>query len=293
MGKKNIEGVTIRKISKQLQLIDDYTTEAKKKNLIYATTECDITVVRKILKEYRERTGEKISFTSFLIAVIARVAEDHKFPINTLRKRRNKFYIFDDVDVLTNIERTIDGVKKPTNYTVRKAHEKSLQQIHQEIRTAQTRKKVELSSSGKNAKRFLRLFTNAPRFIRRMMIHAVFANPMIKKNLLGTIGVTAVGMFGTGMGKMIHITPHTLSLGVGGIDTLAYVLDGKFVQREFLGITIAMDHAIIDGGPATRFLHDLRYTIEYRCIDKDWCFKSLGFTDAELAEFAKEVGHRR
>jgi pyruvate/2-oxoglutarate dehydrogenase complex dihydrolipoamide acyltransferase (E2) component len=292
MGKQP-EGVTIRRISKTLQLIDDYTTEAKSKNLIWATTECDITVIRKILAAYKERTGESISFTSFLIAVIARVAEQHKYPINTLRKGRKKFYTFDDVDVLTNIEREIDGHKKPTNYTVRKAHTKTLKEISDEIRAAQRTKKVEVTNSGKAARRFVKIFTNAPRFIRRPLIHQIFSNPMIKKQFLGTIGVTAVGMFGIGMGKMIHITPHTLSLGVGGIDTLAYVLDGKVVQREFLGITLAMDHAIIDGGPATRFFHDLRYTMEYRCIDQDWCFKSLGFTDDELAEFAKDVGHRR
>lgn len=293
MSKQKLSGVTVKPISRAHQLIDDYTTEAKKKNLIWATTECDITVIRNILRTYQEKTGEKISFTAFLIAIIARVAEKHKYPINTMRKRRKKFYIFDDVDVMTNIERTVDGVKKPTNLTIRKAHTKTLKEIHEEIREAQYSKSTELSKSGKKAGSLVKILMKMPRFIRRMVIHHVMTDPMVKKQLLGTIGVTAVGMFGIGMGKMIHITPHTLSLGVGGIDKLAYVLDDKMVVREFLGITLAMDHAIIDGGPATRFFHDLRYTMEYRCIDQDWCFKSLGFTEAELQEFAKDVGHRR
>ncbi|MHA1776567.1 MAG: 2-oxo acid dehydrogenase subunit E2 [Promethearchaeota archaeon] len=293
MVKKTISGVTVKPISRAHQFIDDYTTESKKKNIIWATTECDITVIRNILKAHEERTGEKISFTAFLIAVIARVTEKHKYPINTMRKRRKKFYIFDDVDVMTNIERTVDGVKKPTNLTIRNAHTKTLKEIHEEIRAAQYSKSTELSKSGKKAKNLLKILMKMPRFIRRMVIHKILSDPMLKKQLLGTIGVTAVGMFGIGMGKMIHITPHTLSLGVGGIDKLAYVLDDKVVIREFLGVTLAMDHAVIDGGPATRFFHDFRYTIEYRCIDKDWCFKSLGFTEAELQEFAKDVGHRR
>ncbi|MCF2141771.1 MAG: 2-oxo acid dehydrogenase subunit E2 [Candidatus Lokiarchaeota archaeon] len=293
MEKASSIGVKIKPISRSHQLIDDYTTEAKSKNLIWATTECDITVIRDIMRAYTKKTGEKISFTAFLIAVIAHVAEQHKFPINTLRKGRKKFYIFDDVDVMTNIERVVDGVKKPTNYTVRKAQNKTLKEIHDEIRTAQHQKSAGLSSSGKKTAKLLKILIKMPRFIRRMVIHKIFTDPMLKKQLLGTIGVTSVGMFGIGMGKMIHITPHTLSMGVGGIEKMTYVLDDKVVIREFLGITLAMDHAIIDGGPATRFLHDLRYTIEYRCIDQDWCFKSLGFTDEELQEFAKNVGHRR
>ena len=293
MAKKKLDGVKIQKISKTLQLIDDYTTEAKSKNLIWATTECDITVIRNIMRAHKERTGESISFTSFLITIIARVAEQYKYPINTLRKGRKQFYTFDDVDVLTNIERVVDGVKKPTNYTVRNAQTKTLKEITDEIRTAQNKKKVELTSSGKGASKLLKIFAKSPRFLRRLMIHYIFTHPMLKKQFLGTIGVTSVGMFGIGMGKMIHITPHTLSLGVGGIEKLAFVLDGKIVEREFLGITLAMDHAIIDGGPAARFFHDFRYTLEYRCIDQDWCFKSFGFTDTELAEFAKDVGHRR
>ncbi len=293
MAKKKLEGVTIKKISRTLQLIDDYTTEAKSKNLIWAITESDITVIRNILRTHKERTGESISLTAFLICIIARVAEQHKFPINTLRKGRKKYYTFDDVDVLTNIERIVDGVKKPTNYTVRKAQSKTLREIHDEIRTAQHQKKAELTSSGKGAIILLKIFAKSPRFLRRIMIHTIFTNPMLKRKFLGTIGVTSVGMLGIGMGKMIHITPHTLSLGVGGIEKMAFVLDGKIVERELLGLTLAMDHAIIDGGPATRFFHDFRYTIEYRCIDKDWCFKSLGFTDAELAEFSKDIGHRR
>jgi hypothetical protein len=36
-----------------------------------------------------------------------------------------------------------------------------------------------------------------------------------------------------------------------------------------------MDHDVIDGGPATRFFHDVRQWLMFFCHDKDWCFKSL------------------
>ena len=92
---------------------------------------------------------------------------------------------------------------------------------------------------------------------------------------MGTVGVTAVGMFGSGMGKMVHITLHTLSLGVWGMDSMPWNHEGKIVNREVVGLTIAMDHAIIDGAPAARFFHDLRQWLMYFCHEADWCFKSL------------------
>ncbi len=279
-SENSMNGLTIRPIPRKIQLIDDYTTEAKAKNLIWAVTECDITDVKERLQKHFENTDEKISMTAYIIAITARAVEKHKFPINTLRLKKKKFYVFDDVDILTNIERNIDGIKKPVNYTVRKANEKTLRQINDEIRTAQT-KKVSISDSGKGAAKLLKMFPKFPRFLRRMIIHYIFTHPIIKKNLLGTIGVTAVGMMGKkggrrgGNGHMIHITPHTLSIGVGGIGNHPANIDGEIMNRTFLDITLAMDHAIIDGAPATRFLHDLRYGIEDMYQEEDWLFKSL------------------
>ncbi len=53
---------------------------------------------------------------------------------------------------------------------------------------------------------------------------------------------------------------------------------GEIVNHTWLNLTLAMDHAIIDGGPATRFFRDLRGFFETHCIDEPWCFKSLNET---------------
>ncbi|MHA1720350.1 MAG: 2-oxo acid dehydrogenase subunit E2 [Promethearchaeota archaeon] len=270
---------TERKISRMHQVIDDYTTESKSKNLIWAFTEADITEAQKKLRTHKERTGERISFTAFLIACFARSAEKYKYPINTLRYKKKKFYTFDEVDVLTNIEREIDGVKKPVNYTVRNAHKKTLREIHNELMAAKNAKKVELTTGNKGGKKLLKIFPKLPRFIRKIIIHKTFTDPLLKKKLLGTIGLTSVGMFGKDinqLGWMIHITPHTISVGVGSIEMKYEVQkDGSIKKREFLAITIAMDHAIIDGGPATRFFRYFYLMLRDNCLEADWCFKSL------------------
>ncbi|MHA1745213.1 MAG: 2-oxo acid dehydrogenase subunit E2 [Promethearchaeota archaeon] len=268
----------IKPISRMAQTIDDYTSESKKKNLIWATTEMDISEVRPHFDLYKAKTGHSLSFTSFCIACFSRVVEQHKFPMNSLRKGRKKMYIFDSVDCMTNIERDMpDGGKKPVNYTVRNAAQKTLWEIHSELRAAQKVREVKLSSGGKKGNKLIKNFPKFPRFVRRLIIRKVFSTPLMKKDLMGTVGVTAVAMNAprAGNGFMMHITPHTVSMGVGGIGKRPIIVEGKAVEREFLSVTLAMDHALVDGGPATRFFYDLYKLIQWECIEKDWCFRSI------------------
>jgi len=69
---------TVKKLSPMAKVIDDYTTEARRKNTIWAFGAADITEARKKIREHKEKTGESISFTAFLIACYARVLEKHK-----------------------------------------------------------------------------------------------------------------------------------------------------------------------------------------------------------------------
>ena len=107
------------------------------------------------------------------------------------------------------------------------------------------------------------------------MLNWMFNSPEMKKKSMGTVNVTAVGMFGSGLGHMIHLTPHTASLGVGGMDSLPFNYKGEIVNRDILGLTLALDHSVIDGAPAARFFHDLRQWFMHFCFEADWCFKSL------------------
>jgi len=273
-----MEPFTIKKISPMAKVIDDYTTEAKSKNTIWAFGAADITKARIALRAHKAKTQESISFTAFLIACYARSVEKHKYPINTLRKKKAEYYIFNEVDVMTNIERNFDGVKKPINYTVRNAHTKTLREIHDEIRAAQAGK-IKLTTGNKGSKKLLKLFPKLPRFIRKWFIHKTFTNPLQKKKLLGTVGLTAAGMMAKStpeLGYAIFMTPHTSALGIGSIKT-SYVLqkDGSTVERESLAVTYAFDHAVVDGGPAARFLEDLYFELRDGCVEADWCFKSL------------------
>jgi pyruvate/2-oxoglutarate dehydrogenase complex dihydrolipoamide acyltransferase (E2) component len=51
-------------------------------------------------------------------------------------------------------------------------------------------------------------------------------------------------------------------LTVGGIGEKLAMLDGRPVVREYLNLTVSVDHDLIDGAPAARFTQRLKELIE-------------------------------
>jgi len=76
----------------------------------------------------------------------------------------------------------------------------------------------------------------------------------------------SVYMFGGGgAGWAVGIVPlHTLGLTLGGIVERAAVESGQLVTRELLDLTVSVDHDVVDGAPAARFVRGLREAIEMR-----------------------------
>jgi pyruvate/2-oxoglutarate dehydrogenase complex dihydrolipoamide acyltransferase (E2) component len=51
---------------------------------------------------------------------------------------------------------------------------------------------------------------------------------------------------------------------VGGIVERSAIESGQVVTRELLDLTVSVDHDVVDGAPAARFIRRLRETIEMR-----------------------------
>ncbi|MCG3221848.1 MAG: 2-oxo acid dehydrogenase subunit E2, partial [Candidatus Heimdallarchaeota archaeon] len=49
---------------------------------------------------------------------------------------------------------------------------------------------------------------------------------------------------------------------IGGISKKPRIFDGKVVNRDYLNLTIKIDHEMVDGAPATRFVVKLIDLIE-------------------------------
>ena len=69
-------------------------------------------------------------------------------------------------------------------------------------------------------------------------------------------------MFGRGTGWGIPITNNTLDVTIGTIAEKPGVVDGQISIREYLYITVSVDHDIVDSAPAARFAVRLNELIE-------------------------------
>jgi pyruvate/2-oxoglutarate dehydrogenase complex dihydrolipoamide acyltransferase (E2) component len=102
-----------------------------------------------------------------------------------------------------------------------------------------------------------------PSFVRKFFIRLFMKNPRWMKNFGGTVVITSFGMFARGGGWGLGMLPmHTLGLALGGIAEKPGVVDGRIEIREYLDLTISVDHDIVDGAPAARFARRLVELIE-------------------------------
>lgn len=234
----------------------DLLNAAARKHMIHAMVEVDVTDARSALRHIGRETGETPSFTGLVIACCARaVARNPR--VHAYRTIRNRLVLFNDVDVSVTVERVVDGQSQVVPTIVRAANRKSVREIHDEIRSAQT---TPVERAGVFSS--IRVYLMIPPLVRRLVFRLLDRMPRLMKERAGTIMVTSVGMFGGGAGWGIPIASHTLNVTVGGVVQRPRLVDGEMAERDNLCLTISFDHDIVDGAPAARFLSRLRRELE-------------------------------
>lgn len=234
----------------------DVLREGQRKRFIHGLLEVDVTDVRQRLSNYKVRQGETFSFTAFVIYCLGRAVDENKL-LHAMRKGRNRLVVFDEVDVSTQIEVEIEGHKLVKPHIVRGANRKTLRTIHDEIRTAQ-----QTVAGDEEQYRAMQAFLYLPRFMRAVAWRVIAGQPGIFKRLGGTVGMSAIGMFADGAGWGIPISFPTLMVTLGGIGEKPGVVEGQIAIRQYLSVTVSVDHDIVDGAPATRFSRRLKELIE-------------------------------
>ena len=223
--------------------------------MIHGLIEVDVSRARAHLRDQKAKTGESLSFTAFLIACLAQAVEEHK-AVQAFRKGSKHLILFDAVDVLTYIERGEAGHSLPMPYIIRAANHKTVREIHHEIRAAQVQDVAKAAVGFK-------LVQYLPTFLFRFLLWMLGRDPQQMKKYVGTVALSAVGMFGKGAGWGIPpATLPSLWITVGGIGEKPGVVDGQIAIRDYLSLTISFDHDIIDGAPAARFTQRLKELIE-------------------------------
>lgn len=218
----------------------------RRRHIVHGLVEVDVTLARQILRAHRVATGERLSFTAFIVHCLARAVHEHPH-LHAYRNWRNRLVIYEDVNVNTMIEVDRGGRKVPMPYIMNAANLKTYRELHEEIRGAQTRP-ADTSES-----RFMDWFLVLPAPFRRLFYWLVMRVPQWFRAYSSSVLVTAVGMFGGGGGWAITMPNFTLTVAVGGIVEKPGVVEGRIEPREYLDLTVSVDHDVVDGGPAWRF----------------------------------------
>jgi pyruvate/2-oxoglutarate dehydrogenase complex dihydrolipoamide acyltransferase (E2) component len=229
---------------------------------MYGLLEVDVTIARKFIAEHKVHTGETLSFAGFLTYCLARAVDEDK-SIQAYRKGDRHLILFDDVNVGLMVEQKVGEKRALMGHVIQAANRKSFREIHDEIREVQT----EPVPPGRGMPNWFRSLMLLPWPLSRLIIGLLRLNsrrdPTISISMGGTVALTSVGMFGGNhSGWGLSPTPHPLGLVVGGIAWKPVVVEGRIEPREILNLTVTFDHAIVDGGPATRFVRRLVELIE-------------------------------
>lgn len=251
------EGFEVRPFPAIRRAYVDVLREGHRRHIIHGLVEVDVTDARAVIARRAEAGRPPLSFTGFVVACTATAVDANRM-LHAHRWGRRKLVLFDDVDVNLQLEQTqADGTRIVQSRIVRAANRKTVDEISTEIRQAKA-----VTDADRRRLRGTLWFVRIPAVVRRQLWRVVMARPWWTKRFGGTIAVSAVGMFGNDLGWGIPITPAPLMVTVGGIGLRPVVVDGRLEQREHLSLTISVDHDIIDGAPAARFVDRLRQLLE-------------------------------
>ncbi len=247
---------SVREFPRIRQAYVDILEQGRRRHLIHGLVDADVTSARRLLRE-RAAEGRPLSFTGFVVACVA-AAVDEQPMLHAYRSGRRRLVLFDDVDVNTEVEETRpDGTRIVASRIIRAANHKTVAEISGEIRDAQAGGDVE-----RRRYRHTLWYLKLPRFVRMLGWRIVMGRPRWFKRFGGTVAVSAIGMFVSGGGWGVPLTPTTLMVTVGGITQRPVVIDGDVETREHLSLTVTVDHDIVDGAPAARYTARLCELIE-------------------------------
>jgi pyruvate/2-oxoglutarate dehydrogenase complex dihydrolipoamide acyltransferase (E2) component len=268
-------------------LVSDTVRIGMTKRRIPVLIEVDVTDARAAIEKRKAATGGGLSFTGWIMKCLAQAVSEHP-RVHALRRGRRNLVLFSDVDVGYMVRRP-EGAGRypdvPMPCLIRKANEKSVASITAEIRAAQGKGSAPAERAIEPpewvpSRRMMQIFASLPFFVRKALYwNRLLADPFRMKRQMGTVAVTAVGMFaetGSGSNWGIPIEFHPLTVALGAIARKPAVVGERVEPREFLGMTLMFDHDVIDGAPMAMFLQRLRELIESGYgLDEDWAVPNV------------------
>jgi pyruvate/2-oxoglutarate dehydrogenase complex dihydrolipoamide acyltransferase (E2) component len=225
---------------------------------MYGLVDVDVTTASRLLACH----DPPWSLTAFVVASVARAAAAHP-AVHAYRNWRGQLVTHRHVDVGTMVEISTPQGPFALPHVLRDADIRGVPDLTAELH--HVRRDPSASSSGRWLERAGPAATRIPGAIPAM--YAVMARSVAARQRIGTVAVTAVGMFGGGGGFGItSLTLMSLEVIVGGMSQRPRVVDGQVTVRDVLDLTVAIDHNVVDGAPAARFCAEFQELLESAAV---------------------------
>ncbi len=246
--------VEVRPFLSNRRVVTAAMRAGRRKMPIYGLVDADVTSANRLLASH----DPPWSLTAFVVASVARAAAAHP-EVHSYRNWRGQLVIHQHVDVDTMVEISTPQGPFAIPHVLRDADIRAVPELTAELR--QVKRDPSASFSGRWLERAAPAATRIPGTLPAM--YAVMARSAAARQRVGTVAVTAVGMFAGGSG--FGITPLSLTsldVIVGGMSQRPRVIDGQVTIRDILDLTLAIDHNVVDGAPAARFGAEFRALLE-------------------------------
>jgi len=178
----------------------------------------------RLLPICEEKAGVRLTFTDMLVKLLAATLRDHRLANATWEEGRIRFYREINIGLATAVD---EGLVVPV---IRGADELSLTEI-----ALARRELAERAAAG------------------RLTLDEVTG---------GTFTLTNLGMLGVDVFHAIINPPQSAILATGRIAERPVVENGQVIARPTIYLTLSVDHRVLDGATAARFLQDLQTLIE-------------------------------
>lgn len=233
-----------------------------RKHHIAALLEIDVTRARSGLRIVNRGGRSTVSFFAWLVKNVASSLSEHP-SAHGVRVGRRSVATFSDVSVSIMVERMVDGERVPLPLLIRDAASRTVEEIEAQIALArQQTVSAGTVVIGSDDSLGYRLYYALPGFVRRWLLGRALANPARMQAMMGSVVITSVGMGGRVKGWFIPKSMHPVCIGVGAVTSKAVVMNGTIEPREVLHMTVLVDHDVIDGAPASRWISALVRAME-------------------------------
>lgn len=128
-------GFRIQRLTRNRRTLAAGQEMARRRHLMFALVEADLTEPLRLISEHRARTGEKLSLAGYVATCLGRTLAE--FPeVNAFRRGRS-LVLLDEIIVVVLLERRIDGQSAVGYLPIHQADTKTVADVTREIRAEQ------------------------------------------------------------------------------------------------------------------------------------------------------------